>query len=80
VHEPPAQVKIWFTEKLEPALSKIQVFDASGKQVDKRDVQASKTDAVLLIGIAFCITTRQIQGCLACRVSRHTCYDGQFHV
>ena len=27
---------------------KIQVFDASGKQVDKRDVQADKTDAALL--------------------------------
>jgi methionine-rich copper-binding protein CopC len=48
VHDSPAQVKIWFTEKLEPALSKIQVFDASGKQVDKRDVQASKTDTALL--------------------------------
>ena len=48
VHDPPAQVKIWFTERLEPALSKIQVFDSSGKQVDKRDVQADKTDAALL--------------------------------
>jgi hypothetical protein len=39
VHSPLAQVKIWFTERLEPALSKIQVFDASGQQVDKGDVQ-----------------------------------------
>src|SRR5262245_58462912 len=49
VHDPPAQVKIWFTERLEPALSKIQVFDVSGKQVDRRDVQAGKTDAALLL-------------------------------
>jgi len=49
VHDPPAQVKIWFTERLEPTLSKIQVFDASGQQVDKRDVQADKSDAALLL-------------------------------
>ena len=48
VHNPPAQVKIWFTERLEPALSKIQVFDASGRQVDKGDVQTDKSDAALL--------------------------------
>jgi copper resistance protein C len=48
VHDPPPQVKIWFTERLEPALSKIQVFDATGQQVDKRDVQADKSNAPLL--------------------------------
>jgi copper resistance protein C len=48
VHGSPARVKIWFTERLEPALSKIQVFDAAGQQVDKRDVQADKSDAALL--------------------------------
>jgi methionine-rich copper-binding protein CopC len=44
----PVAVKIWFTEKLEPALSKIQVFDESGQEVDKRDVQADKSDPALL--------------------------------
>ena len=48
MHSPPAQVKIWFTERLEPALSKIEVFDSSGQQVDKRNVQADKSDAILL--------------------------------
>jgi copper resistance protein C len=48
VHGSPARVKIWFTERLEPALSKIQVFDAAGQQVDKRDVQADKSNAALL--------------------------------
>ena len=48
VHSPPTQVKIWFTETLEPALSKIQVFDSSGQQVDKRNVQADKSDPILL--------------------------------
>jgi methionine-rich copper-binding protein CopC len=35
IHRTPTQVKIWFTEKLEPALSKIQVFDISGQEIDQ---------------------------------------------
>ena len=34
----PAQVKIWFTEKLHHATSTIQVFDAAGREVDKKDI------------------------------------------
>ena len=37
----PTKVTIWFTEELEGAFSKIQVFDAQGKEVDKKD---SKVD------------------------------------
>ena len=48
IHSSPAQVNIWFTEKLEPALSKIQVFDASAQEVDKRDVKIDKSNAALL--------------------------------
>lgn len=48
IHAAPVVVKIWFTEKLESALSKIQVFDGSGQEVDKRDVQADKSDPAIL--------------------------------
>ena len=48
VHGSPVQVKIWFTEKVEPALSKIQVFDASNEEVDRRDVQTDKSNGALL--------------------------------
>lgn len=48
IHSSPAQVKIWFTEKLEPALSNIQVFDTSGQEVDKRDGKIDQSNAVLL--------------------------------
>lgn len=48
IHGAPAQVKIWFTEKLEPALSKIQVFDSSEREVDKRDVQIDHSNGALL--------------------------------
>ena len=48
IHAAPTQVKIWFTERLEPAMSKIQVFDASGLEVDKRDVKIDQSNAALL--------------------------------
>ena len=48
IHVAPTQVKIWFTEKLEPALSKIQVFDISGQEIDKRDVKIDQSNGALL--------------------------------
>jgi len=48
IHGAPTQVKIWFTEKLEPALSKIQVFDISGGEIDKRDVKIDQSNGALL--------------------------------
>jgi copper resistance protein C len=48
VHGPPAQVKLWFTQALEPAFSKVQVLDAKGNQVDKGDVEVDHSDPTLL--------------------------------
>jgi methionine-rich copper-binding protein CopC len=48
VQTSPNEVRIWFTEKLEAAFSSIQVFDASGKEVDKRDVHLDRSDGALL--------------------------------
>lgn len=45
---PPAQVRLWFTQRLEPAFSTLRVEDTSGKQVDKGDTQVDGTDATLL--------------------------------
>jgi copper resistance protein C len=36
------------SKKILPALSKIQVFDISGQEVDKRDVKIDKSNAALL--------------------------------
>ncbi len=38
VKTPPAQVRLWFTQPLEPAFSTVRVLDGSGRQVDKQDV------------------------------------------
>jgi methionine-rich copper-binding protein CopC len=38
---PPAQVRLWFTQELEPAFSTMRVMDGAGKQVDKQDVKVN---------------------------------------
>jgi methionine-rich copper-binding protein CopC len=48
VRTSPNEVKIRFTENIEPAFSSIQVFDASNSQVDKRDVHLDRSDHALL--------------------------------
>jgi methionine-rich copper-binding protein CopC len=49
VHGSPSEVKVWFSEKLEPAFSKLQVFNGTGQQVDKRDQRLDPHNAALLI-------------------------------
>ena len=44
----PNEVRVLFTENIEPAFSTIQVFDASGKEVDKRDVHLDGSNHALL--------------------------------
>jgi methionine-rich copper-binding protein CopC len=48
VQKSPGAVRIWFTENIEPASSSIQVFDASGKEVDKHDLHLDRSDQKLL--------------------------------
>jgi copper resistance protein C len=48
VQTSPMEVRIWFTENIEPAFSSIQVLDAAGKEVDKRDVHLDRSNHALL--------------------------------
>src|SRR4029450_8923392 len=48
VRASPVQVKLWFTQTLEPAFSTAQVFDRGGKRIDKADAQVDRADATLL--------------------------------
>lgn len=48
VHASPAQLKLWFTQQLEPAFSTVQVLDRNGKRVDKGDPQVDHADATQL--------------------------------
>jgi methionine-rich copper-binding protein CopC len=45
----PTVIKIWFTQNLEPVFSSVEVRDAQGKQVDKRDMHLDDKDKSLMI-------------------------------
>ncbi len=47
-HGAPTAVKLWFTEKVEPALSRVQVFDAAGREVDRKDGRLDPADGRIL--------------------------------
>lgn len=40
----PPRLMLWFSERLEPAFSKVQVLNPDGKQVDKDDAQVDPDD------------------------------------
>lgn len=48
VHDPPPSVRLWFTEQLEPAFSRVRVVDAAGKDVDAGDSHVDTADPTLL--------------------------------
>jgi copper resistance protein C len=48
VDAPPSEIKIWFTEKLEPAFSQIQLFDHHGKPVTQAHATVDPSDPSLL--------------------------------
>lgn len=48
VRNPPAQVRLWFTESLEPAFSSVRVVNEAGQRVDKGDSQVDPSNAALL--------------------------------
>lgn len=49
VNKVPTEVRIYFNQDLEPAFSTIQVFDASGKEIDKKDSHLEASNRRLLI-------------------------------
>ena len=50
INHSPAELKIWFTQNLEPAFSSVQVQDAQGKdEVGKKDLRLDGKDKSLVI-------------------------------
>jgi|SRR5260221_8614184 len=48
VRTPPSEVRLQFSQPLEPAFSSVRVLDAGGKQVDRMDKRLDPSDASLL--------------------------------
>jgi methionine-rich copper-binding protein CopC len=44
----PAELKLWFTESIEPAFSTVKVLDANGQRVDRGDVRVEKAQPGLM--------------------------------
>lgn len=44
----PDEVRLYFTERLEPAYSALRVLDDRGQQVDRRDSRVDRANPVLL--------------------------------
>ncbi len=44
----PTELSLWFTQKLEPAFSRVEVHDANGARVDDGRAQVDAADATLL--------------------------------
>ena len=48
VHESPHEIRLWFTQQLEPAFSKVRVVDKTGKQVDAGDSHVDTADPTVI--------------------------------
>ena len=52
IKQAPAEIRLAYTQGLEPAFSRVQVFDASGKEVDKKDVHLdSKNNHLMIVSL-----------------------------
>ena len=49
VHAVPSEVRLWFTQRLEPAFSVVRVLDGNGKRVDQGDAKVEGADASILL-------------------------------
>lgn len=49
IHSAPPEVRLWFTQELEPAFSAAQVTDQTGKRIDKADARVDENDRTLVI-------------------------------
>jgi methionine-rich copper-binding protein CopC len=48
MNKAPTEVRVWFGEAVQASVSSIQVFDVSGKQVDKKDTHSDRTNRAIL--------------------------------
>ena len=49
--EPPARVQLWFTQRIEPAFSTIQVLAVSGERVDRGESQVGGDRTQLMVAL-----------------------------
>jgi len=74
----PTEVKIYFNDDPQVDKSQIEVFDAKGKQIDKKDTHLDKSDkAVLIVSVpALAPGTYKVQWHAVCPANHKT--EGSF--
>jgi methionine-rich copper-binding protein CopC len=80
VNKAPTEVRIWFGETVKANASSIQVFDVSGKQVDRRDTHSDRANrAVLCVSLLPALTPGSYK--VIWRVTSMDTHltDGNFH-
>ena len=80
VHAPPAQVKLWFTQKLEPAFSNAQVSDSAGKRVDRGGCPGRRRRSHGADGVGAAAGAGPIPGEVARAVGRHARHRGRLQL
>jgi methionine-rich copper-binding protein CopC len=48
VNKAPTEVRVWFSETVQASGSSIEVFDVSGKRVDKKDTHSDRSNRAIL--------------------------------
>ena len=76
VHASPTELKLWFTERLEPAFSKVRVLDGGGKQVDRGDGRVDATDGAAAPRVAATARAGDLSSDMARVVGRHARHRG----
>jgi methionine-rich copper-binding protein CopC len=76
----PTEVRVWFSETVQAGMSSIQVFDVSGKQVDKKDTHSDRANrAILCVSLIRALTPGSYK--VIWRVTSMDTHvtDGNFH-
>jgi methionine-rich copper-binding protein CopC len=76
----PTEVRVWFSETVQAGVSSIQVFDVSGKQVDKKDTHSDRANrTVLCVSLLPALTPGTYK--VICRVTSADTHvtSGDFH-
>ena len=80
VNKAPTEVRVWFSEPVQGDVSSIKVFDARGKQVDKKDTHSDRTNpAVLCVSVIPALTAGSYKVVWQVTSSDTHITDGNFH-
>ncbi len=82
VKSSPAEIKIWFTDELQGALSSIEVLDPDGHEVDKKDAKVDPSDdGIMSVSVPkLAPGTYKVQWHAVCRLGHDTSGSFTFKV